>query len=156
MKDNLKKIYSDLNDQQRVAIGFGLLAKGDYQELERFQSTLPVLHYKGTSVDYHNDLRRVFTNSHIWGFTFLRLVCAQTAVSYEIDLNILASNKFQDDLDKYNEMSDKLRLNMGGLFKAGREYCDQIGILFEDFVKISIHEDIGNIEPSEFNNGGCK
>ena len=43
-------------------------------------------------------------------------------------------------------------LNMGGLFKAGKEYCDQKGILFEDFVKVCIHEDIDGIEPTEFNN----
>ena len=153
MSDNLNKIYAELNNAQRVSVGFGLIAKGDYQEFERFQSTVPYSLCQARPNEYRNGMTRVFNNATLWGLTFLRLCWAQTHANHEACMSLLDKTKSPTDADKYLEGSNQIMLNLGGLFKAGKEYCDQIGVNFEDFLRITDVDPIEElIEPSEFNN----
>ena len=153
MSDNLNKIYAELNNAQRVTVGFGLIAKGDYQEFERFQSTVPYSPCQALPNEYRQGMMRVFNNATIWGLTFLRLCWAQSHANHEACMSFLDKTKTPNDTDKCLEMSNQIMLNLGGLFKAGKEYCDQMGINFEDFLRITDIEPIEElIEPAEFSN----
>ena len=81
MSDNLNKIYAELSNSQRVAMGFGLIAKNDFQEFERFQSTVPYSPCQALPSEYRNGMTRVFNNATLWGLTFLKLCWAQSHVS---------------------------------------------------------------------------
>lgn len=153
MTANLNKIYAQLNDAQRVVMGFGLIAKGDYQEFERFQSAVPYSHCQALPNEYRTGMTRVFNNATLWGLTFLRLCWAHSHVSHQACMSLLDKTNARNDAEKHLKMSRQLILNIGGLFKAGKEYCDQIGINFEDFMRITDIDPINEfMEPSEFDN----
>lgn len=151
MSDNLNKIYPELNNAQRVTVGFGLIAKGDYQEFERFQSTVPYSLCQALPAEYGYGLKRVFANATLFGLTYLRLCWALSHVNHDACMNFLDQTKSPEEAGKYLEMSDQITRNLSGLFKAGREYCDLIGINFEDYMRITDVDPIDNvIKPSEF------
>lgn len=153
MTENLNKIYAQLNDAQRVVIGFGLISKGDYQEFERFQSTVPYSHCQALPSAYRNGMMRILSNANLWGLTFLRLCWAHSHASHQACMSLLDKTNSRNDADKHLNMSRQLILNLGSLFKAGNDYCTQIGINFEDFIRITDVDPIDDfIASSEFDN----
>jgi hypothetical protein len=153
MRDNLNKIYAELSDSQRVTVGFGLIAKGDYQEFERFLSTVPYSPCQALPAEYRCGLKKVFANATLFGLIYLKLCWAQSHANHEACMSLLDETKSSDDADRYLEMTSQITLNLRALFKAGKEYCHQAGINFEDFIRITDIDPIDElIEPIEINN----